>query len=249
MTAAPHYLKPPIVEAVIDLRVEPHPDAKIKDMKKIGETEKGMYPIHESVYKRSVAGEFKAHPKPLAKAKAEQEKVGHKFSTADKNHVFQVRKNGFTFSHVGHYESWEPFRDEAKRLWTSYREQCYPRKVIRVAVRYINRIDIPESKIEMKDYFRTAPEISPDLPQQLAGFFMQLKLPQPDLQAQALINQTIAEPLRSELVSVILDIDVFRSVAVPQDEDSIWEFFEQLHVRKNLLFEACITDKTRRLFQ
>ena len=78
---------------------------------------------------------------------------------------------------------------------------------------------------------------------------MQLCLPQLDLSGQVLINQTIIPPPRENVVSVVLDIDLSSDRNVPDTEESIWEHFEKLHLRKNEIFEACITDKTRRLFE
>ena len=97
-------------------------------------------------------------------------------------------------------------------------------------------------------YFRTSPEISPDLPQRLMSFFMQLRIPQDDLETQALINQTAMPPPRDGIVAILLDIDLFRESDLPKDETGLWNLFEKLHVRKNEVFEACITDKTRELF-
>ncbi len=78
---------------------------------------------------------------------------------------------------------------------------------------------------------------------------MQVQLPLDDIQATAVINQTIVPPPDMGVVSIILDVDVFRSVAVPQDESEIWSYFETLHIYKNKVFEASITNKTRELFQ
>jgi uncharacterized protein (TIGR04255 family) len=124
-----------------------------------------------------------------------------------------------------------------------------PLAVLRLAVRYINRLDIPAQKIEIKDYFRTMPEVSPDLPQLLVGFFMQLRIPHEDLSCEMLLNQAIVPPPRADTVSVVLDVDLFRTADVPSDEDAIWDYFEKLHVRKNAVFEACITERTRELIQ
>lgn len=33
------------------------------------------------------------------------------------------------------------------------------------------------------------------------------------------------------------------------DEEGVWSFFEELHVRKNQIFEACLTDRTRELIR
>ena len=74
-----------------------------------------------------------------------------------------------------------------------------PEAIERLAVRYINRIDVPSPGIDLKQYFRTSPEISPDLPQELSGYFMQLTLPQPDLGGAVLINQAIIPPPKPDM--------------------------------------------------
>ncbi|MCO6459645.1 MAG: TIGR04255 family protein [Pirellulaceae bacterium] len=77
---------------------------------------------------------------------------------------------------------------------------------------------------------------------------MQLRLAYPDVSGFCLINQTNVPPARENVVSVVLDIDLFRSQEVPQTEDDIWTCLEALHKGRNAIFEACITDPTRRLF-
>jgi uncharacterized protein (TIGR04255 family) len=249
MSGSNRYPKAPITEAVIDFRVESRPEVKVKDLKKAVHGRKAAYPKQEDIILFEAQGKFQTRPGPSASANAQHKRLGFKFTSQDGKQVWESRINGFTFCRLAPYESWELFREEAKQLWTVYRNEFHPRKVTRVAVRYINRINIQAERVELKEYFRTSPEISPDLPQLLEGFFMQLRLPQADLQAQTLINQTIVEPSNTGAISVILDIDVFRHSDVPQEEQEIWNFFERLRVCKNVIFEACLTDKTRELFQ
>ncbi len=180
-------------------------------------------------------------------ASASQEQTGFAFVSEDQRQVFQTRFDGFTFSRLAPYGTWEPFRDEARRLWTLYRERVNPVEVTRLAVRYINRFDLPGTEVEMKEYFRTTPEISPDLPQVLSEFFMQVLFAQEDLRGHVLISQTIIPPATPDVMSVVLDIDLFRMADVPNDENAIWRFFEQLRERKDEIFEACITERAREL--
>jgi uncharacterized protein (TIGR04255 family) len=246
MTSTRHYLNAPITEAIIDLRVQPRTGLKLEELEQVVSGEEFAYPKRDGMFE--VVGKMEVHSGVSASASVGQTQTGFKFTSDDAKHIWQSRRNGFTFSRLAPYESWQPFRDEACRLWTRYRKQFEPLSIVRLAVRYINRIDIPGDGIELKDYFRTSPEVSEDLPQRLAGFFMQLRIPQEDLQGQLLINQTIVPPANEGVVSVVLDVDLFRSDDVPNDEPGIWRFFEELHVRKNEVFEACITNKTRELF-
>jgi uncharacterized protein (TIGR04255 family) len=246
MGAYRHYPKAPITEAIIDLRVEPRSDVRLEDLQRARAGIEEQYSREERLFE--AVGMVTVKAGVSATASAEQKQSGFKFPSHDQKYIWQSRWNGFTLSRLEPYESWDPFRDEARRIWKMYREATRPTSIQRLAVRYINRVDVPAGRVDLKDYFRTSPEVSPELPQQLSGFFLQLRIPQDDLSGEVLINQTTIAPARDGVVSVVLDVDLFRSEDVPQDEREIWEYFERLHDRKNEIFEACITDRARELF-
>lgn len=245
MAASRHYPKAPITEAIIDLKVELPSTATLDHLKAVNEGFKQAYPIvkpRELVHGQIEFGQG-------LKTSASTKKIGFAFCSADGRQIYQARLDGFTMSRLAPYESWELFRCEARRLWEAYRSSTRPVRIKRLAVRYVNRLDLPLPFSDFNEYLRTIPELSPDLSQRLSGFFMHLESPQEDLNSLALINETIVGAPGPDIVSVVLDIDVFRDRDVPSSEDAIWSFFEQLRVRKNEIFEACITEKARRLFQ
>ena len=247
MPQARTYSNAPITEAIIDLRVRPRTEIGVAGLADVNQGDEPQYPKSEPIFRAEVTSTFSEGAPPTASA--QQQPWGYKFISVNGKSIWQSRVDGFTFSQLAPYASWSPFRDEARRLWGRFREKTMPEAIERLAVRYINRIDVPSPGIDLKQYFRTSPEISPDLPQELSGYFMQLTLPQPDLGGAVLINQAIIPPPMPDMVSVVLDIDLFSEQNVPQSEEAIWDFFERLHVRKNEVFEACITDQTRRLFE
>jgi uncharacterized protein (TIGR04255 family) len=77
---------------------------------------------------------------------------------------------------------------------------------------------------------------------------MQLHQPHDDIKAMCIINQALVPPEMPETVGVILDVDLYRTSDLPQDEDGIWSMFDLLRDRKDDVFEGCITEKTRELF-
>jgi uncharacterized protein (TIGR04255 family) len=245
MTTSLHYLQAPITEAIIDLRVKPAERFDRALLKQVGEGEKADYPKQEEIVE--TVSQMEITP-GRGSASVQQAPIGWKLIHQDRKQIVQCRGNGFTYGRLAPYESWKPFRDEAKRLSEVYRGTLNPDSVVRVAVRYINRIDIPGNSVDLKEYFRTSPEIAPELPQKLQGYFMHLEFPIPDISGLCLINQTIVPPARKNVVSVVLDIDLFRDHDIPQDEEGIWNFFEQLHEQKNRIFESSITSSARRLF-
>lgn len=239
------YPNAPITEAVIELRVttavEP---GKFSEL--VAGDEHSRYPKCDPLV--LTVGKMHVRGDAVSKMSAEHSQEGVKFASADGKYVWQARRNGMALSRLAPYESWEPFRDEARRLWNLYRESAHPESIERLAVRYINRIDIPLHEVDLKEYLRTGPEISSDLPQKLSAFFMQLRIPTSD-KREVLINQTLVPPSAENTTSVVLDIDLAQRNDVAQVDSEIWNTFEELRVQKNAIFEACVTDKTRELFK
>ena len=257
MARRTHYANAPITEALIDLRITPAQDFSIDDLGKMGEAIVERYPTQEPTYFQSGQIMFQ-QPGDPAQIEATQQHSGFRFISQNKQQIVQVRMDGFTFSTLAPYDRWEPFRDEARRLWELYCPAAKVENITRAAVRYINRIDIPDElpTVQLEDYLRTYPAVSADMPNKglIHNFFMQVQLWQLDLGCLLIVNETLVPPPDFETpLSIQLDFDLFREKFEepwPADEDvAVWEFLEQLHDRKNEVFEASITDATRRLIK
>ncbi len=253
MTERVHYANAPITEALIDLRITHAEDFSPNNLEIIGGAIAERYPSQEPMYRTSGQISFQQPEDPVRVETAHQHS-GFIFTSQSKQEIFQARVDGFTFSTLAPYDRWEPFRDEARGLWDLYRSAAKVESITRAAVRYINRIDIPSvPTAKLEDYLRTYPEVSADMPSKafFANFFMQVQLWQNDLQCLLIVNETPVPPPNDETTSIQLDLDLFRELEEPWavDEDAaVWDFLEQLHDRKNEVFEASITDATRRLF-
>ena len=241
-----HYSHSPLTEAVIDLRVKLPKEVQLETLASIQSAREEDYPTRQN--RIAVEGQFTTDLN-APPATASRTHIGYSFTSVDKRQVVQARLDGFTFSRLAPYENWESFRDEARQWWDIYRTMVKPEEVVRVAVRYINRLDFPLPLKDFADYLRTVPEVSPELPQLLSNYFMQLQIPQEDLKGMLILNQTIVPPPDADVVSILLDIDLFREDDIPDKENEMWQFFEQLRIRKNEVFEACITERTRGLIR
>jgi uncharacterized protein (TIGR04255 family) len=243
MEKAKYYSRAPITEAVLGFLVKLPNSISVESLAKVQEGQNAQYPTR---YNRKML-RAQVFGGEAVGTTASQAQVGYDFHSGDGKQIFQARLDGFAFSRLAPYDRWESFRDEGRRLWEIYRTVAQPEAITRIGVRYINRLDLPLQNLDFKHYLRTVPEVSPDLPQGLSGYFMQLQIPLEDLKATLVINQTLAPQPGPNMVSVLLDLDLFRDVEVPQEEEAIWRYLEKLKVRKNVVFEACITDQTREL--
>ncbi len=243
-----HYSRAPITEAIIDFRLALAEDFAIDKLADIHSRIKDDFPIIQP-WKKGVVTVNPSGPDVSIKVNAPTQNHGFVFRSRDNVRIFQVTADGFTFNRLAPYPSWEEFRSEARSLWKIYREICTPICVTRAAIRYVNQIDIPaEDLVELKDYLNTVPEISSHLTQKvLQTFFMQLQIPQQDLNSLLIINEAIAPQTNPNFITIILDLDLFREQIWDKEDEDIWQFLEQLHDRKNEVFEASITDRTREL--
>lgn len=174
--------------------------------------------------------------------------IGYRLSKADDSRILQVRRDCLAYSHVAPYTDWATFRAEARPLWETYRAAVPDAKLARCALRYINRVDIPATNIEPFDYFTLYPKVPDQLPQQdVVGMAMNLQMPQLDIECMAAINQALVEPAKPGHISIVFDIDIFRLGIETWQDSEVWAFLDKLRDRKNEIFEACITDRTREL--
>jgi uncharacterized protein (TIGR04255 family) len=231
MATARHYSRSPITEAIIDFQVELPEGVGLSDLERCQDA---AYPG-----KKALTDATATASRP----------VGFLFTSADGKQLSQARVQGFTMHRLAPYQGWQPFRDEARRLWDVYRQAVRPRQVTRLAVRFIHRLDLPLPVGELRDYLRTSPELSPELPQGLAGFFLQLNIPQQDSKSTLLLRELVVPPATPEVASVVLDIDLLRTHEIPANDAGMWALIDSFRDRKNEVFEACITDRTREVLR
>ena len=246
-TQLPHA---PITEAILDIRVKLPPGVELTTLATFQDALKHRYPSKQERVTWRGHIEIKASPVSQVSQSAAGGPDGYLFTSIDGRQVVQARLDGFGFSRLKPYDKWETLRDEARELWQHYVLIASPESVTRVALRYINRIEIPLPMRDFKDYIRTTPEIAPDLPQELENFFMRLVIPDPKTKAVTIVTETV-EPIgeASDRLPLILDIDVFRMAAFKPDEHPMWETFEHLRILKNEVFFKSITPKAKELFQ
>jgi len=245
------YLKAPITEAIIDLKVTFPEKFSADRFAEIEDRVKDRFPIKEKEMIYRGVGAIVFEPGLPVKVDANQHHNGFLFRSVDNLRIFQATLSGFTFNRLAPYESWEEFSTDAKYLWEAYKEIYKPIHVERAAIRYINQIHIPtEGLTDLKDYLRTVPEVSEDLPQKaLHSFFTQLQIPQEDLECMLIISETLVPQPDPKLITVTLDLDLFRQQIWESGDEDIWNFLEKLRKRKNKVFEASITQKAKEMFE
>ncbi len=252
MAVSRNYRKPPVWEALIDIRTDASPTDKLQHLDNLHQSLLREYPHKKIRYQ--FAGGVQIEGDRVVQSPVVSGPFGYRFESEDGRRIVQVRLDGFTYNRIKpdpneEWPGWEKIRDEAKPAWDLYKDTLNLGEVTRLAVRYINQIVVPESSIELYDYFAAPPRIPPDLPyQDMLDFSSSVTIKVPSYKALAHVKHYPAPRQYPGAIAVALDIDVFRSERLTLTAFSIWEFLDELRDLKNTIFEASLLPRTKELF-
>lgn len=138
--------------------------------------------------------------------------------TSGKEHALGRFEDGlFSFSKAYPYVGWEAFTTEALRLWSVYREIAQPDKITRFGVRFINRILIPTSPIQIEDFLVSAPKEPQGLEFPYINFLYRDIMAVPESDYIIRLTRSIGPQKEGEAGSVALIVDVDVSTSAPFD--------------------------------
>jgi len=241
-----HLSKAPIKEAIIDLQVTLPENIKVESLCASVQLAKLGYPEENNITEGSVGLMFDENQSftPNISSKL----IGYRYTSEDSTKIVQFRVNGFTFSQLEPYVSWEEMKKEVKQLWDIYINVCNPSSIVRVATRYINILKIPMPVADIGDYLTEPPKVPKQLPQHITSFSSRFTIQKPELEANAIIIQSL-QGIENNHAPITLDIDVFVTKEFSTEQNEYWDCLERLRTFKNLIFECSITKKTLRLFE
>jgi uncharacterized protein (TIGR04255 family) len=194
---------------------------------------------------------FEMSPTAVRTSRTDGRVQGRRLTSEDGKHVVQFRVDGFTFSRLPQYQTWETLREHAEPLWQLYVQHSKPEEITRASVRYINVMDFPIPIPDFRDYLSAPPCLPASLPQELGGFFSRITVVHRGINAAAFVTQVLESSVGSK-VQLILDIDVFRESKTADwkaSDHSVWSELEKMRAFKNQIFFESITEKTAELFE
>lgn len=243
----PNLPKAPIVEALIDFRVSGVSESAIERLLALRSEVSAKYPKWQEVHQMEARIPFEI-PKDDRSIVRDRQLIGYRLTSADGKYVAMMTMERFTVSRLQPYERWESIRDEARRLWDLYRKAVEPETVSRVALRYINRLELPADLRDFRDYLTAPPEVPPRLSQTLQSFLTRITIPLPHVGGSAVVTQQM-EPWEqdAQFIVILLDIDVFKVVQFPESGQEAWELADSLRNEKNMIFFESITEQMEEL--
>ncbi len=237
-----HLENAPIKEALIDIRIKPLPSAPEQSFQNIKQAILDDYPNSRDIQQAQITLALSD-----SSAQSKQEYLGVAYISKDGKQIFQARINGFTFSRLKPYTSWESIRVEAQRLWGLYRDSFKPEQITRLAVRYINRLEL-QSPLNFSDYLTAPPNKPKNTPEELISFLTRNVVPISKYQAITILTQAMEQVTKENKVPIIIDIDVFVEKEFDVTEN-FWEILDGFREIKNQFFFGSITDKAMEMYK
>jgi uncharacterized protein (TIGR04255 family) len=240
-----HLEHAPIVEAVIEIRTRvesPWEESALREQLK------AKLPSYPKIYSQSeFRHEMKMKPgQPPEQMLHDLGWKGLRLQSADGRYIAQFNRDGFVFSRLQPYESWDQFKEEAMRLWNVHAELAKSPEVQRLGVRFINRITLPVGEVRLEDYLLVPPQPPAELDLQIMGFFHQDNLLVTGHPYAIKIVRTVQPPQAPgpDGGGLILDIDVSTTEPFEQRTDDIDKRLAEMRWLKNKVFYSSLTKGT-----
>jgi uncharacterized protein (TIGR04255 family) len=171
------------------------------------------------------------------------------FVRSDERALIQLGQDLLAINHLAPYPTWAEFKPLILEKLAVYQDVAQPEGLKRLGLRYINKIEFEQLTIESEDYFNYYQHIPEELPQQHGTFSVSTDLRYADGRdclRMVLRGRPIQE---GEAPCVYLDLDYFLMVpeAIALADAPPW--IEEAHKMIQNAFEACITDRCRKLFE
>lgn len=237
----PPYDAPPIIEAVIQFRfAESLPKARRSKM--LARLVRN-YPNKREL--QSVGANVDFQKQEAAFVAEPQSRL----SSVDETDVLVVDSDALTWSRLAPYQGWEGLADRVKKDSQIVIDTVGLRKLSRLGVRYVNRIDIPaKNEIVWYEKYLSINLTLPKMCEAVNSYGWRFEREFVDEQLLAVVQSATAVPVIPDHAAFLLDIDIVRSHDIPQKWDEVFLLIERMRKLKNEIFESSITDLARASF-
>lgn len=249
---APNYASPPLVEAICDFQFLPGSpwDAtvlglvydRIKDDFSVKQPQPG--PMFNLRFSHTPVS-------PPMMPPALMERM--QFRRPDNSALIQVGPNNLTVNHLKPYAGWPRFREMIIRVLAAYREVADPKGLSQIALRYINRINIPGDRVgplgvKISDYLLAQPGTPAAVPQEFTAWAQRVQTSWEPAQGVLVLQSGNAQGDATSPIALLLDLALSAANASQITLEDAPAWLEKAHEGIETVFEECLGPKARELF-
>jgi uncharacterized protein (TIGR04255 family) len=238
------YARPPITESALELRFAT--PFSTRDLERLRDRFKRRFPAVEEQKQVDV----RIEPTGVA---TNSKLAGYKMTAANGCDVLLIRLASLGTIRLAPYCGWEELVRTAQENFEAMSKVINRSDIVRLGARYINRIDVPNKAFPEKtsvSFLRVGIATPKELSTTIGPYSLSASFQEVSTGANIFIQSAIIQPPPLiEHVSLLLDIDASIEADIPSRVEAMWTLAETLRKAKNTVFEACVTDHARRLFE
>lgn len=242
------YKNPPIKEVVCEFRFEKDNSIDSKTVDLFFDQIKETFTTKKKAKKLEVSFKVDLKSKKPRKDFAEDYGEFEQFFSDDKKMFVQLDEGRLSIHKLKPYVSWERFYPLIKLVFEAYTSVIEVQSISRIGLRYINNFEIPEVGFKIGKYFNFRPEVKGDnLPKQYVSFYLGTIFAYHEGRDNAKV-QLLDRMTDDNKPFFTLDIDYFLTQPKVIKKNNAVEWVDQAHSEIENIFEASITEKTKKLF-
>ena len=241
---SPPYPAPPIVEAMVQFHFADQLKKTQND--KLLKRLKSGYSHNVHVQALSANLDFQNRHAGFVDAEPQL-----RLSSNDEADVLIVQSDTLTWSRVAPYQGWDALLARVKSEFELANKATGYRKIDRLGVRYINRIDVPLTDMNLAHYenyiqvhLKLPPFVDP-----LDNYAWRFEKVFRDEGLVAIVQSTTGVPVIPETIAFVFDIDIVAQAELSMKPCDIFAKLESMRELKNNIFELSMTNEARKSFQ
>jgi uncharacterized protein (TIGR04255 family) len=169
------------------------------------------------------------------------------FLTEDKNTQIQIAPYLLAINRLKPYNKWDGFEADIKYALDILASKVELKGLQRIGLRYINKIEIPATgtrDVDLEEYFEFRPQLGQKLSQNpMIDFIVGC------VQSYAYGRDNCRTQLKtSGGTTFILDMDYFLAKPGAVALDQALKWVDEAHLNIEIVFESCIKDPLREVF-
>lgn len=243
-TVRRHYAKPPVIEALAELYFDGS-DWDVTTPGAFYAQVKDRFPKKAQLEHMGLEVELGPG---VANARMGTDGVRAVFKNEDETRLVQVGADTLVVNQLPRYPHFEAWRDALLEMLLVYRAVATPTSVVRLGMRYINRIEIAQAYVQMEDFFRVYPEMPPEIGLAHGDFLVRLQIPARVPGHTILLTFGKAPTNDPAGHAFVLDLYDVIPLDGPDSFDLIEQRLNEAHENIEWVFEHAITDATRAIF-
>ncbi len=239
------YKNPPVVEAICEFRMTPETPWDLAVPGLFYEKVKETFPRREQ---RSIQElNLISTPQGLQQQIRVFEIIV--LSTENSTRFAQLGTHMLAVSVLKPYPTWQGFKPLIVTAWQGLQSVVDIKGLQSLSLRYINQIDLRKCNFNFEDYFKLYPFIGKEFLHSLSSFMVISDLAFSDGKDSCRVHFSSPSAPTEGVCTFYLDILYYSSQPQTVAVSDALDWVEQAHTQVEEIFEGCITDRLRDLFE